>query len=300
MGRRSFLVRRVLGLVAAVCAVVTFVFLYFEMTPYLEAGSGEGIPVAPGAPLTERYFDWLAWLVTVPEPVFGPLAEASGYTLVYLVPAMCLAVIAGTVLRVYSVARETDLLDRSLDVAGLVGLSVPAFVLAFFLGEFFLAQYLSVLGRLNVYDPNSGPFSSENLTAAVWPFLAMAGFLFAAQLHYAGEQLRAYASEPFVKTARAKGLSDWRTGWHLFRNTAVTLLSVLLTDMYGTVLVAVFAVEFATKTPGIGTLIARATIEADLALLLGLALALALVGVLATFAEDLAYAVTDPRVEFDE
>lgn len=301
VGRRSFLLRRTLGLIAAVWAVVTAVFVYFEETPYLEAGSaGETIPVASGAPLAERYLDWVAWLVTVPDPVFGPLAEASGYTLVYLVPAMCLAVICGTVFRVYSVAREADLVDRSLDAAALVGLSVPAFVLAFLLGELFLARYLSFLGRLNVYDPNSGPFSPENLTAAVWPFLSMAGFLFAVQLHYAGEQLRAYASDPFVKTARAKGLSDWRTGWHLFRNTAVTLLSVLLTDLYGMVLVAVFAVEFATKTPGIGTLIATATIEADLAALLGLTVALALVGVLTTFAEDLAYALTDPRVEFDE
>ena len=300
VGRRSFLLRRVLGLVAAVWTVVTFVFLYFELTPYLKSGAGEGIPVASGDPLAERYLDWLAWLVTVPDPVFAPLVESAGYTLVYLLPATCLAVVAGTLLRVYSVARETDLLDRSFDVVALVGLSVPAFVLAFLFGRFFLSQYLSVLGRLNVYDVNSGPFSPENLTAAVWPFLATAGFLFAVQLHYAGEQLRAHASEPFVKTARAKGLSDWRTGWHLFRNTAVTLFSVLLTDMYGTVLVTVFAVEFATETPGIGALIASATVEGDLALVLGLALALALVGVATTFAEDLAYALTDPRVTFDE
>ena len=301
MGRRAFLLRRVLGLLAAVWTVVTVVFLYVEVTPYTEAGSGgDGVPVASGGPLLGRYLDWLAWLVTVPDPVVGPLVESTGYTLVYLLPAAVLAVCTGTLLRVYSVARETDLLDRSLDVVALVGLSVPAFVLAFLFGRFLLVEYLSVLGRLNVYNPSSGALSSQNLTAAVWPFLAMVGFLFAVQLHYAGEQLRGYASAPFVKTARAKGLSDWRTGWHLFRNTAATLLTVLLTDMYGAVLVAVFTVEFVTGTPGVGELMVEAVLGGDLALVLGLTVLLALVGVLTTFAEDLAYTLTDPRVTFDE
>jgi peptide/nickel transport system permease protein len=95
----------------------------------------------------------------------------------------------------------------------------------------------------------------------------MAGFLLAVQSHHAGEQLRAYASEPFVKTARAKGLGDWRIGYHLARNTAVTLLSVLLAEMYGLVLVGVFTVEFVTKTPGLGALLIDATLESQLGLI---------------------------------
>lgn len=301
MGRREFLLGRLVGLVASVWAVVTLVFLYVEVTPYTGAGAnGEAVPVAPSDPLLDRYLDWLAWLATLPDAVVDPLVDPTGFTLAYLLPAMVVAVLVGTVLRVYSVATEGRLLDRSLDATALVGLSVPAFVLAFLFGEFLLADYLSLLGRLGVYDTTEGPFSPRNLTAAVWPGLAMAAFLIAAQLHYAGEQLRAHASDPFVKTARAKGLGDWRTGWHLFRNTATTLLSVLLTDMYGMVLVAVFTVEFATETPGIGEFIIAAVLDGDLPAILGVTLLLVGVGVLATFAEDLAYALTDPRVEFED
>lgn len=303
MGRRKFLLGRIAGLVASVWAVVTLVFLYFEVTPYTGSGAaanGTVVPVAPSDPLVSRYLDWLAWLAALPDPVVDPLIGPTGFTLAYLLPATFVAVLVGTVLRLYSVATEGTLLDRSLDATALVGLSVPAFVLAFLFGEFLLTDYLSLLGRLGVYDTTRGPFSPRNLTAAVWPGLAMTAFLVAAQLHHAGEQLRAYASDPFVKTARAKGLGDWRTGWHLFRNTATTLLSVLLTDMFGMVVVAVFTVEFATETPGIGEFIITAVLDGDLPGILGVTLLLVGVGVLATFAEDLAYALTDPRVEFED
>jgi peptide/nickel transport system permease protein len=281
--------------------VVTLVFLYFQVAPYTGSGSGnDAVPVATGGSLFDRYLGWFGWLATVPDPVLDPLVEAAGFTLAYLLPAAVLAVLGGTLLRVYSVGRDADLLDRSLDAVALVGLSVPAFVVAFLFGEFLLVDYLSLLGRLSVYSPDRSPFSARNLTAAVWPGLAMAVFLVAAQLHHAGEQLRAYASEPFVKTARAKGLSDWRTGWHLFRNAAVALLSVLVTDMYGTVLVAVLAVEYATQTPGLGGLLIQAVLGGELALLLGLTVLFALVGVAATVVEDLAFALTDPRVTFEE
>lgn len=302
MDRRAFLFRRVAGLLVSVWVAFTAVFLYFQVTPYTGSGSrGESaVPVSPSAPLVGRYVDWLVWLVTLPDPVVGPLVGAAGYTLAYLLPATAAAVVLGTALRTYSVAKQEALLDRSLDLVALVGLSVPAFVVAFLFGRFLLTDYLSLFGRLGAYNPESGPFSFRNLTAAVWPGLGMVVFLLSVQLHYAGEQLRSYASETFVKTARAKGLPDWRIGLHLLRNTAITLLSVLFTDMYGMVVVGVFTVEYVTGTPGLGELIVEAVLGSDLAMVLGITLVLVLLGVLVTFAQDVAYALTDPRVTFED
>jgi len=303
VGRGAFLLRRAAGLVVSVWVVFTALFVYFQLTPYTgsgaSGGSGAAVPVSRSDPLAAQYVDWLGWVLTVPDAVVEPVAEATGFTAAYVLPAMALAVGVGTVVRVYSVARSTGLLDRGIDAGALLALSVPAFVIAFVFGRFLLVEYLSLLGRSGVYDATEGPFSVQNLTGAVWPGLAMVVFFSAVQLHHAGEQLRAYASEPFVKTARAKGLGPWRIGYHLFRNTGVTLLSVLLTEMYGMVLVAVFVVEFVTGTPGLGALIIDAVVGAQLPLILGLSLLFVLVGVLGTFLQDLAFALTDPRVEFE-
>jgi|GEM_PF-3527938 len=307
MGRRAFLLRRLAGFVVSVWAVFTALFCYFQVIPYTGSGTSVGgpesdvtVPVSQSDPLLTQYVDWVTWLLTLPDAVLDPIVRAAGFTLAYLLPAMALAVVFGTVLRVYSVASDGTLLDRSLDATALVGLSIPAFLIAFLFGRFLLIDYLSLLGRLGVYDHTAGPFSTTNLTAALWPGLGMTAFLVAVQLHHAGEQLRTYAAEPFVKTARAKGLSDWRIGYHLFRNTAITLLSALLTEMYGMVLVGVFTVEFVARTPGLGELIIEAVLGSQLPLILGLSLLFVLVGVVATFLEDLAFAVTDPRVTFED
>ncbi|MFB6296510.1 MAG: ABC transporter permease subunit [Halobacteriales archaeon] len=302
MGRGAFLLRRSAGLVVSVWAVFTALFVYFQLTPYTGSGTSGGsaaVPVSRSDPLTAQYVDWLGWVLTVPDAVVEPIVEAAGFTAAYVLPALVLAVGVGTVVRVYSVARSGSSLDRGIDAGALLGLSVPAFVIAFLFGRFLLVEYLSILGRIGAYAATEGPFSVQNLTAAVWPGLAMAVFFSAVQLHHAGEQLRTYASEPFVKTAHAKGLGPWRIGYHLFRNTAVTLLSVLVTEMYGMVLVAVFTVEFVTGTPGLGALIIDAVVGSRLPLILGLSLLFVLVGVLGTFLQDLAFALTDPRVEFD-
>lgn len=316
MSRRGYLLSRLAGLIFSVWVVFTASFLYFVVTPYTgdvgvssEGGGPEGpeassevsIPASADDPLLEQYVDWLAWFVTVPDQsVTGPLFDALGFTAAYFVPALVVAVVLGTVVRTYTVASDSRFLDGGVDTAAVVGVCVPAFVFAFLFREFLLIDYLQFLGRLGVYNTSEGPFSTHNLTAAVWPGTAMVLFLLTAQLRYAGDQLHAYASDPFVKTARAKGLSTWRIGRHIYRNVAVTLVTALVTDLYGMVLVAVFTVEFVARTPGIGSLMVRAVLGTNLAFVLAVALPLVLVGVLANYLQDVAHLLFDPRVEVDD
>jgi len=300
VNRLRLVAGRVAGLVVSVWAVVTLLFVYFELTPYTGSGAvgheDVTVPVSPADPLAQRYVDWLAWLVGVPDGVVDPIASAAGYTAAYLVPAMALAVVAGTAVRVYSVARNGALFDRSLDAAALLGVSVPAFAVAVLFREFLLVEYLDLLGRIGLYDTTTGPLSADNLTAAVYPGTAMFVSLTAVQLHRAGEGLRVYAGEEFVKTARAKGAGDWRVGWHVFRNTAITLVFVHLTELYGLLVVGVFTVEYVTETPGLGELTIEAVLGGNLPLILGITLLVVLLGVLATLVQDLALAAFDPRV----
>lgn len=304
MNRLRLVAGRLVGLVVSVWAVVSLLFVYFEVTPYTGSGTvgpeGVTIPVSADDPLTQRYVDWLAWLVGVPGGVVDPIASAAGYTAAYLVPAMALAVVVGTTVRVYSVARNGTLLDRSLDAVALLGISVPAFVVAVLFREFLLVEYLTLLGRIGLYDTTTGPLSGDNLTAAVYPGVPMFVYLTAVQFHRAGEGLRAYADEEFVKTARAKGVGDWRVGWHIFRNTAVTIVFVHLTELYGLLLVGVFTVEYVTEAPGLGELTIRAVLGGNLPLILGITLLVVLLGVLSTFVQDIMLDVFDPRVTAED
>lgn len=104
----------------------------------------------------------------------------------------------------------------------------------------------------------------------------------------------------FVKTARAKGASVWRVGLHVFRNAAVPLLTLFFTDMFGMVVVGMFVIEFVTGVPGFADMAIHAVSDGNLPLLLAVVTLSVLVGVVANFAQDVAYAVFDPRVRYGE
>lgn len=142
--------------------------------------------------------------------------------------------------------------------------------------------------------------AGRNLVAALWPISAMGLCLVAVQLRYACDVLQEYAPADFVKTARGKGAGSWQAGPHVFRHTAVPLVTVFFTDMLGMVVLGVFVVEFIVGIPGLGELTIDAVLAQTLPLVLSLAVLTVLAGVLANFAQDVAYVLSDPRVEFDE
>jgi len=297
-----YLARRVAGLVTSVLAVFTLAFLYVEVTPLTGAlVRSEGSPPPADASLAERYVDWLAWLLTVPGgSVVDPIVESLQYTLAYLLPALVVATVLGTGVRVYTVSLERSRTDHVVDALTVLAVSVPVFLLAFLLRDWFLVNYFTQFGFPQVYPAGVAPLSVRGLLAAVLPATVMTVYLLAIQLRYAGEELRQYASAEFVKTARAKGASTWRVGRHVFRNTAVPLVTLFFTDMFGMVVVGVFVVEYVTAAPGIGVLMTRAVLNDDVQLILAITLLTVLVGVVANFLQDLAYLLYDPRVEFGE
>ena len=302
MGKRSFLLRRFAGTIVSVWVVFTLAFAYVEAAPGLgDAVSGGGVPSSPTDSVPAQYVDWLVWFATIWDaPVVSPILESLPYTLAYLLPGLAFAVAAGIGVRIYTVASEGNRLSHLTDGFTLLAVSIPTFLLAYFLRWWLLPHYFSLLNDVRVYDPLLGPLSLRNLQATVWPASIMGLYLFAVQLHYSGEELREYLSAEFVKTARAKGAGVWRVGRHIFRNAAIPLLTLFFTDMLGMVVVGVFVVEFVTHVPGVGELAMDAVLDRNLTLVFSLALLSVLAGVFTNFAQDVAYALFDPRVEFEE
>ena len=302
MSKRSFLLRRLAGTAVSVWVVFTLAFAYVKVTPGLGgAVSGSRVPSSPNDSLLAQYVDWLIWFATIWDaPVVAPILESLPYTLAYLVPGLAFAVVAGIGVRIYTVASEGNRLEHLTDGFTLLAVSVPTFLLAYFLRWWLLPHYFSLLNDVRIYDPLLGPLSLRNLQATVWPASVMGLYLFAVQLRYSGEELREYLSAEFVKTARAKGAGVWRIGRHIFRNAAIPLLTLFFTDMLGMVVVGVFVVEFVTHVPGVGELAMDAVLDRNLTLVFSLALLSVLAGVFTNFVQDVAYALFDPRVEFGE
>jgi peptide/nickel transport system permease protein len=106
-------------------------------------------------------------------------------------------------------------------------------------------------------------------------------------------------SQDYVRTARAKGLSEWRAvGKHAFRNALmliVTAAGILLSTAIGGSVV----IEQVFALPGVGRLIVQGILARDYPLVQGVMLIYGFGFVLINLAVDLVYLTVDPRVRYD-
>jgi peptide/nickel transport system permease protein len=260
-------------------------------------------------PLLTLYLDWLVRVVTLDlgQVGFGDRAvvlretvtEAVTVTLIHLVPAVLLAIVLGTLIQLLAVAVERGDASTKTKLAGAAAISIPVFLVAYVLQVYLPGFIIETSGEITNlgYDEASGPFSAANLEAAVWPSVTMGLYLFAIQFRAAGTDLEQYAGEPFIKTARAKGVGLLGICRHVFPHSAARLLTVLTSEMLGMVLVGLYAVEWVTRTPGFGTM----TIDAAGSRAPGLIFAAVLLPVLVVSVvntvRETYYSLFDPRVE---
>jgi len=259
--------------------------------------------------LGSQYLDWAGRLLTLDlgtvatstgsQAVTSLLVEAMITTLLYLIPAAVIAVVAGTVIQLLAVAIERDDLTKKTTLLGAAAVATPIFLLAYLIHLYlpvFLFRLTNSIVELG-YDTRESPFSPRNLRAALWPFLTMTFYLFAIQLRAAGTDLEQYAGEPFVKTARAKGVGLLGICRHVFPHSAARLLTVLSSEMLGIVLVGLYAVEWVTRTPGFGTLTIDAVGSRFPGLIFGVVLLPVGLVVTMNFLQDAYYELIDPRVD---
>ena len=201
-------------------------------------------------------------------------------------------IFAGVIAAYY---RQTWVNSLVMTVA-LIGVSAPAFWIAI-LSILFFGVYLRWL-------PTSGymPFLQNPalwLRSLVLPALILSLFQIGFLARMTRSAMLEALGQDFVRTARAKGLSEWKAvGKHAFRNALiliVTAIGILLSTAIGgsVVLEQVFAL------PGVGRLVVQGILARDYPLVQGVMLIYGFAFVVINLSVDLLYTVLDPRVRYD-
>ena len=227
------------------------------------------------------------------ESVAKLIGQSFPHTLTIVVLALVLSLVVGVPLGIIAATHGRTRTDAAISALSSVGIALPNFWLAMILVTFFAL-------RLNWLPATGATAISENFWEAIRHALLPAVALAAAGVAEVTRQLRSalieVLSSQYVRTLRAKGLSQSSILWkHGLKNVGVNLLTVtgLLFNrlLGGTVVVeAVFAI------PGMGSLIVRAAINKDFPVVQGVVLSMVLVVVLTNFLIDMLYNVLDPRV----
>ena len=305
----GYFLRRIGVAALTVFAAVTAAFALVAFTPdppqsLFAVGSPPvpGSPRDPTIPLSQRYLSWLVGLVTLEWGTYGDRAmtavvgERVVRSALYLVPGAVVAYLGGVVSGFHS-AETTPTRDRI--ERGLVYLSfgLPTAVAAVALIDLgFRGQTLLVNPY---YDGDRGAFAVYNLVRSVGPAALVAVGLLAIQARHARSAWQTYEPTTLVRLVRAKGGGPITVGRHVLRNTAAPLVSVLVSETLGLMLLIAMVTERIFRINGFGDLLFTAASQRSPALVAGVTVVTVLLGVTGSLANDLLAATLDPRSETD-
>jgi peptide/nickel transport system permease protein len=308
------LLRRLLTALPVLWVVVTVVFLLIHIVPGdpIVQMLGDGATAGDVAALRHAYgFDaplWTQYLhycngllhgdmgrsLRLHEPVAQLLAERYPYTLALTVAATVLALLMAVPAGVASARRANRWPDRALGIASLFGLSFPNFAL----GPILILLFALGVGGMPAWFPVSGAGSgfSDFLRHLVLPSITLGLGMAAILTRMVRSSLLEELSQDYVRTARAKGLSERAVVYrHALRNALIPLLTVLGLQ-FGSLLSGAIVTETIFGWPGLGRLTLSAISNRDYALVQGCILSIGLTYVAVNMATDALYALADPRL----
>lgn len=219
------------------------------------------------------------------------IAEFAPVSLILGIEAFILALLLGLSLGFasgylrFTSPRGGDFADRLVQVAATAGIAVPSFVVGGILIYLFAFE-------LPIFPPArwEGPLHT------VLPALTLAAAPAAYIARIARSALIDTMGEPYVQTARAKGISTVRVVFaHAVPGALYTVLTVL-GPIFATLVTGSFVVEMIFSIPGMGRFFVLSVTDRDYTMILGITVLYTVAIVAANLLVDLAYGVLDPRV----
>ena len=302
--------RRIFITLPVLWVVVSVVFLLIHLVPGdpIVQMLGEGATAADVSalrhaygldrPLGQQYAAYwrglahadLGQSLRLHDSVLHLVAQRYPYTLELTVAALLLGMALAFPAGIWSALRRNRWQDRLLGVLSLGGLSFPNFAL----GPILILLFSIRLGWLPVSGAGSGRLSL--LTHLALPAVTLGLGLAAVLTRMVRTALLEELSQDYIRTARAKGLTQSRVIYrHALPNALIPVLTVLGLQ-FGSLLSGAIVTETIFSWPGIGRLTLSAISNRDYALVQGCILAVGLTYVWVNLLTDVAYTLANPRL----
>lgn len=295
-------------------AIITVAFLMMRAAPGGPFDGERKLPAAIERAIAEKYGldkplheQYLSYVGSVIQGDFGPSYKTLGKSVNQLIAdglpvsltigalTMVLSILIGTFLGVFAGLRQNSATDYGVMGIAMVGISVPSFVigpvliLVFALGAGWFA-----VGGLGTY-PNIG-MSWHNLTL---PILTLT----LAQVAIISRLMRASIIETMranhIRTARAKGLSEWQVITRHALPTALLPLVSYAGPAMARVMTGSVVIEKIFGLPGLGSYFVDGALNRDYTLVMGAIIVYAGLIILLNLVADILYAMLDPKVKYD-
>ncbi|WP_067473036.1 ABC transporter permease [Actinomadura hibisca] len=201
--------------------------------------------------------------------------------------------VGGVVTGVFSATHARGLGDRLVTVVVLIGLSTPAFVMALVL----LYLFSTKLGEAGFPFFEAGPPLQEHfLRRMILPWIALSFLMVATYTRLTRGSMLDVLGEDYIRTARAKGLSERQVVYrHALRSALTPVVTQFGIDL-GALIGSTIVTEKVFGLQGVGQLVFQSISLGDTPVIIGVTLMVTLFVVVANLVVDVGYSFLDPRV----
>jgi ABC-type dipeptide/oligopeptide/nickel transport system permease component len=221
------------------------------------------------------------------EPVLREIVARLPATLKLALISTALATLLGVLGGVIAATRPYSGFDYVVSLATLFGVSMPVYWLGLILIIIFAVQ-------LN-WLPAAG---SEEPGSFILPSLTLASFSVALVARMTRSSMLEVLGQDYVRTARAKGLLEWRVVYrHALRNAFIPIITAVGLQ-FGALLGGAVLTETVFGWPGMGQLLVDSIFARDYPMVQGIVLVFSALFILTNFLVDLSYVVIDPRIHY--
>lgn len=299
----KYIVKRVIAALLTLLLLVTVVFFLVRLIPGDPFTSPKLTPQVKenlnhyygfDKPLIEQYLQYMGNLL---QGDFGYSMKYTNKTVNYIIGqtfpfsadlgirALVTAISIGLILGITAARNRGTGIDFFCVIVAILGTSIPDFIMGALLQYFFGIKW----GLLPVAKYDGFEYT-------ILPTIALSFYTMATVSRIMRSSMLEVTTQDYIKTARAKGISEFRVTWkHQIRNAIMPVLTILGPTV-ASVLTGTFVIESLFAIPGMGKYYVESTINNDYSMVLGMTTFYGIFLVTCNLIVDILYGVVDPRV----
>jgi peptide/nickel transport system permease protein len=320
----TYIVRRILYSIPVLffSTFFSFLFVSYAGDPVAQLRQNPRIPKSTlvhlehqmhlDKPVIERYFLWLQdvftqklgkSLVTL-QPIWPQITRTMGHTAQFIIISEVIAIVLGVAVGIFSAIRQYSVFDYLFTTVSFLGFAMPTFWLALLLQiaftDIFLHYNVRIFYTSGLNSLPGGPaWSWDRLQHLALPIMTLSIISFALYSRYMRASMLDVINSDYIRTARAKGVSEWRVVMrHVFRNALIPITTVAALN-FGALLGGAIVTETVFSLDGIGFWFVQALNTLDLYEVMAYLLVTAIFVVAFNLIADITYGFLDPRIRYD-
>ena len=259
-------------------------------------------------PIPLRYLYWLKDVTTnklgtslnTNQPIWPDIKRVMSHTAQLIFTSELIAILIGVLVGIYSAVRQYSVFDYTATSLSFLGFAMPTFWLALLLQILFVNIYLKWDVRIfytsGLNNPDEGALSLDRVQHLALPVATLVIINFALYSRFMRASMLEVVNSDYVRTARAKGVQEWRVILHhVTRNALIPLVTVVALNVGG-LLGGAIVTETVFSLDGMGFYFRSKLQQLDLYAVMAWLLVTSIIIILANLAADIVYGYLDPRI----